>query len=152
MECSQSHEVEGNNGLNLLHIAVSGAMYEYFLRGPGNEPALTQDPGPTPQYTAGMDESQQANVKLLWELAKMNRKEEKNMNGALIKRMLQLIPTDYKADFKMELAENPNMTFQEAFLWFHNRYGMADENDRDENRKSMEFEWTIEDDFPALSR
>ena len=65
----------------------------------------------------------------------MNRKEEKNMNGALIKRMLQLIPTDYKADFKMELAENPNMTFQEALLWFHNRYGMADKNHRDDRAK-----------------
>ena len=36
MECSQSHEVEGNNGLNLLHIAVTGAMYEYFMHNPEN--------------------------------------------------------------------------------------------------------------------
>ena len=62
------------------------------------------------------------------------------MNGALIKRLLQLIPTDYKVDFKVELAKDPNMTFQEAFLWFHNRYGMADKNNRDDNRKPMDFE------------
>ena len=34
MECSQSHEVEGNNGLNLLHIAVTWAMHEYFMQDP----------------------------------------------------------------------------------------------------------------------
>ena len=55
MECSQSHKVEGNNGLNLLHIAVTGAMYEYFIQDQenGKEPVLTADPGPTPQYLAG---------------------------------------------------------------------------------------------------
>ena len=153
MECSQSHKVEGNNGLNLLHIAVTGAMCVYFMRNPaGNVPALTPDPGQAPQYAQGMDDAQRANVKLLWECAKMKRKEERNMNGALIKRLLQIIPTDYKTDFKVELAEVPNMTFQNAFLWFHNRYGMADENDRDDNRKAMDFEWTIDDNFPALSR
>ena len=76
MECSQLHEVEGNNGLNLLHIAVTGAMYKYFMCDPenGNKPALTADPGPAPQYVAGMDKVELANVKLLWELAKMKRK------------------------------------------------------------------------------
>ena len=29
---------------------------------------------------------------------------------------------------------------------------MADKNDRDDNRKAMDFKWTIDDDFPALSR
>ena len=29
---------------------------------------------------------------------------------------------------------------------------MADENNRDDNRKAMEFKWTIENNFPALSR
>ena len=76
MKCSQLHEVEGNNGLNLLHIAVTGAIYKYLMRNPenGNEPALTADPGPAPQYVAGMDKVELANIKLLWELAKMKRK------------------------------------------------------------------------------
>lgn len=59
------------------------------------------------------------------------------MNGSLLKRMLQLILTDYKADFKVEMAENPNMSFGDTFRLFHNPYRMADENNKD---------------FPALLR
>ena len=53
--CSQSHRVEGNNGLNLLHIAVTGQMYQHFLPagGAGMEPPRAVDPGNTPNHAQG---------------------------------------------------------------------------------------------------
>ena len=43
------------------------------------------------------------------------------------------------------------MEFQRAFRWFYNRYGAANETDREENRKAMDFEWTIADNFPVIA-
>ena len=43
------------------------------------------------------------------------------------------------------------MTFQRAFRWFYNRYGAANESDWEENRKAMDFQWTISNNFPVIA-
>ena len=151
--CSQSHRVEGNNGLNLLHIAVTGQMYQHFLPlgGAGMEPNRAVDPGDTPVHAQGGDAAQRSNEKLAWERGKHVYAEENNMEAALIERLLQLIPDNYKKDFLSAYQREPNMTFQRAFRWFYNRYGEANETDREENRKAMDFEWSIADDFPVIA-
>ena len=67
--CSQLHRVEGNNGLNLLHIAVTGQMYQHFLPlgGAGMEPNRAVDPGDTPVHAHGGNAAQRSNRKLAWE-------------------------------------------------------------------------------------
>ena len=64
--CAQSHRVEGNNGLNLLHIAVNGQMYNHFLTagGGGAEPPRAADPGDTPVHVPGGDAAQRSNDSL----------------------------------------------------------------------------------------
>ena len=122
--CSQSHRVEGNNGLNLLHIAVTGQMYQHFLPlgGAGMEPNRAVDPGDTPVHAQGGDAAQRSNEKLAWERGKHVYAEENNMEAALIERLLQLIPANYKKDFLTVYQREPNMMFQRAFRWFYNRY------------------------------
>ena len=98
---SQSHRVKGNNGLNLLHIAVTGQMYQHFLPlgGAGMEPNRAVDPGDTPVHANGGNAAQRLNKKLAWEQGKHVYAEENNMEAALIERLLQLIPPNYKKDF-----------------------------------------------------
>ena len=130
--CSQSHRVEGNNGLNLLHIAVTGKMYQHFLPagGAGMEPNRAIDPGDIPVHANGGDAAQRLNEKLAWEQGKHIYAEENNMEAALIERLLQMIPPNYKKDFLTVYHREPNnMTFQRAFRWFYNRYGAANETD-----------------------
>ena len=99
--CSQSHRVEGNNGLNLLHIAVTGQMYQHFLPlgGGGMKPNRAIDPGDTPVHTNGGNAAHRSNEKLAWERGKHIYAEENNTEAALIERLLQMIPPNYKKDF-----------------------------------------------------
>ena len=118
--CTQLHQVEGNNRLNLLHIAVQGQMYVHFLTDINNQvkPPRTANPGDIPTYLPNGDAAQWANNKLAWECGKMIFTEENNMNGALIERLLELIPTSYKKDFMRVFLRNPNMHFEGEFSHF----------------------------------
>ena len=111
--CSQLHCVEGNNGLNLLHIAVTRQMYQHFLPagGAGKEPNRAVNPGDTPVHAHGGNAAQRSNKKLAWEQGKHIYAEENNMEAALIERLLQLIPSNYKKDFLTVYQREPNMTF-----------------------------------------
>ena len=112
INCAQSHRVPGNNGLNLLHIAVQGQMYNHFLDAAagGAQPPRAQNPGDTPTHVPGGDAGQRSNEKLTWERDMKAHVEENNMEGGLIERMLEQIPQDYKKDFLTHFARNPNMT------------------------------------------
>ena len=61
--CSQSHRVKGNTSLNLLHIAVTGQMYQHFLPlgGAGMEPNRAVDPGDTLVHANGGNAAQRSN-------------------------------------------------------------------------------------------
>ena len=37
IDCSQSHQVTNNNGLNLLHICLPAALYAFFVTNPANQ-------------------------------------------------------------------------------------------------------------------
>ena len=91
-----------------------------------------------------------SNEKLQWERAKMVYRDELNMDKALTDRLLQLIPSEYKQEFTLRLQTEPNMRFQDAFQYFVTRYAQADEHDRSENKATMEWDWTINDDFPVI--
>ena len=104
------------------------------------EPNRAVVPGDTPVHAHGGDAAQRSNEKLAWERGKHIYAEENNMEAALIERLLQLIPSNYKKNFLTVYQREPNMTFQQAFWWFYNKYGSANESDREENRKAMDFE------------
>ena len=61
------------------------------------------------------------------------------MDRALVKRFLQLLPESYKADFKIVLNQDPNIVYRNAFQWFIERYEDHNENNRDKNRREMDF-------------
>ena len=82
----------------------------------------------------------------------MQKSEEDIMDRALVERFLQLVPEAYKVDFKIILNQDPNITFGNAFQWFIKQYTDHDENDRDQNRREMEFEVTIADNFPIIAK
>ena len=85
INCAQSHRVPGNNGLNLLHIAVQGQMYNHFLDAAagGAQPPRAQNPGDTPTHAPGGDPGQRSNEKLTWERDMKAHVEENNMEGGL---------------------------------------------------------------------
>ena len=150
IDCSQSHQVTNNNGLNLLHICLPPALYAFFVTDPANQqyPARAADPGAVPAHNPAGNPMVWSNKKLEWECRKMRKTEEDNMDQALVERFLQLVLEVYKADFKIALNQDPNITFGNAFQWFLERYADHNENNRDENRTKMKFEWTIADNFP----
>ena len=75
------------------------------------EPNRAVDPGDTPIHAQGGDVEQMLNEKLAWERGKHIYAEENNMEAALIERLLQLIPANYKKDFLTVYQREPNMTF-----------------------------------------
>ena len=117
--------MKGNNGLNLLHIAVTGQMYNHVLLagGGGAEPPRAEKPGEYTNKYPGGDPAQQSNEKQGWERGKCIHAEENNMESALIERILQLIPDKYKQDFLTAYARKSNTMFHQACMWFYNRYG-----------------------------
>ena len=44
------------------------------------------------------------------------------------------------------------MEFRGGFQFFVDRYAHHDKNDRHENKKTMEWKWTIADDFPIIAK
>ena len=150
--CSQSHHVEYGNGLNLLHICLPEHLYQRFVADPANQPYphFANDPGDLPAHNAGGNAMVWSNEKLQWERAKMVYRDELNMDKALTDRLLQLTPSEYKQEFTLRLQTEPNMRFQDAFQYFVTRYTQADEHDRSENKATMDWDWTINDNFPVI--
>ena len=83
---AQSHRVPGNNGLYLLHIAVTGQMYNHFLDAAagGAEPPRAQGLRDTSTHVPGGDAGQQLNEKLMWEQAQKVFNKGLNIEGGLI--------------------------------------------------------------------
>ena len=116
-DCSQSHQVKDNNGLNLLHICLPAALYKFFVTNPANQryPTRAADPGDVPVHNPAGIPMVWSNKKLEWERRKMQKTEEDNMNRVLVERFLQLVPEAYKADFKIVLNQDPNIMFGNVF-------------------------------------
>ena len=81
INCSQLHQVQNNNGLNLLHICLPAALYEFFVTNPANQqyPARAVDPGKVPAHNSAKNPMIWSNEKLEWERRKMHKTEEDNM-------------------------------------------------------------------------
>ena len=63
------------------------------------EPNRAIDPGDTSVHTNGGNAAQRSNKKLAWERGKHIYAKKNNMEVALIERLLQMIPPNYKKDF-----------------------------------------------------
>ncbi len=57
IDCSQCHESEDNNGLNLLHICLQKELYRAFVSNPAAQvyPQQAADTGSGPVYTPNQD-------------------------------------------------------------------------------------------------
>ena len=155
--CSQSHETQGNNNLNLLHVCLPNHLYERYLTDPVNQayPQPIPHPGNSPTFTPevqGGNSVRWNQEKITWEYNKIIFDDERTMNAALIDRFLYLLTPTYRAEFADARIANPNMTFQNAFHFFNEKYGTSTEVDREENKSKMKQQWQPQDGFEKLIR
>ena len=64
-------------------------------------------------------------------------KNKKNMDQVLVNKLLQLIQSNYKAEFNLQLQMNPNMEFGDVFQYFVTKYSHVDKYDCAKNKATM---------------
>ncbi len=93
-------------------------------------PQQEAGPGAGPLYTPNQDAAMWAKKKSVWECLKQIHIQETHIDAALLDRFLQLISTNYKADFNLVKNRNLNMSFVDCYQWFLTTYAHADKSNR----------------------
>ena len=136
--CAQSHKTS-YDPLNMLYLASDEGSYHVLARYLRNDdgsyhiidgkkvkqamPSPPANPGPTYEYIHRNNPTRNAADKLKWELAYMYFQENENMDSALIKTFLSLLPATYQTGFAEQLRRNPNMTFRQVYTHFFKQFG-----------------------------
>ena len=84
-------------------------------------------PGDTLLYNKGGGNTQHATIRNQWQLNNKNWADVLNMNKALTKRFLALIPHEHRTTYNVSLIQDPNRRFGVTFQHFYNQFGVKDE-------------------------
>ena len=63
--------------------------------------------------------------------------EGQNMNKALTKRFLSLVPTEHQQGYAEIMTREPNCRFNDAFNHFYMEFGLLDEVEVESNKEEM---------------
>ncbi len=91
--------------MNLLYVAADPTLYTHFLAGkayPSNQNPFTNDVDEVPNFTTCNNDNNHAAAKITHAIALKMQNNVVNMNTALIRTHLSLIPMAFKILYKQE--------------------------------------------------
>ena len=96
----------------MMFVALPAQLYSQYTATVYPTNQSYADPGIMPNYASTSSAAGRATAKAIYEHAKKNHLEVKNMNKALSEVFLQLIPSEYTHEFKEARRRNPNQSFR----------------------------------------
>ena len=87
-----------------------------------------------------------------WAVNKKYVEEEQNMNKALTKHFLQLMPVTQHQGYKDILVRDPKRRFEATFAYFCGEFVQEIEIEIENNKDKMKAEWHPRDGFEALKQ
>ena len=147
INCSQQTVFPGNE-LNFLHLATTPLVYGQFTN--VGYPLRQQNPGDVPPLDPNGTPAQNEIIRTQWAHSKRLFDMENNMDSALKRRFLEMVPREYKEDDAANRIRAPNASFLQLFERYVVNYGRSDESDREANLVRMKGPWDIQDGIMTL--
>ena len=145
--CSQQTVFPGND-LNFLHLATTPLIYGQYTN--VVYPLRLQNPGDVPQLNPQGTPAENEIIRTQWAHTRRLFDMENNMDSALKRRFLEMVPREYKEDDAANRIRAPNASFLQLFERYVVNYGRSDESDREANLQRMKGPWDIQDGIMAL--
>jgi uncharacterized membrane protein YgcG len=147
IKCAQAVVFPGHQQ-NFLHLVVTPLIWGQFTN--AMYPAIPQDPGVVPPLDPNGTTAQNDIIRSNWAHTRRQRDLYVNMNTALNRRFLELIPQEYRAEDENARIRDPNASFLDVFARYTTTYGQTTEQDRAENEERMKAPWDIHDGIHVL--
>ena len=132
--CSQCTVFPGND-LNFLHLATTPLIYGQYTN--VAYPLRLQNPGDVPQLNPQGTPAENEIIRTQWAHTRRLFDMENNMDSALKRRFLDMVPREYKEDDAANRIRAPNASFLQLFERYVTNYGRSDESDREANLVRM---------------
>ena len=135
--------------LNYTFVAVPQGLWPMYST--LAYPQIPQDPGEQPVYNPNGTNAENATLRDSFQLARKYYDEYKNMNRAIIDRMLEVLDPAITNNFKEnQLRRDPKMQYLQAFDYFFQIYGIPNERVDQENQRKLAAKWLPQKGIDAL--